>query len=157
MPRRISLNNFQWLRRPLLRLLEWRLRRKGVVFEGEIDLSLSAVLEPGQPGGITFGGWCSIGPMALIDARQPDGTVAPITIGNCSFIGANAVIAPGVSIGSRVIVAGGAVVTRSMPSDCIVAGNPARVVRRDVEIGFFGILAESSIKQPAAIGGGVPA
>ena len=57
-------------------------------------------------------------------------------------------IAPGVTIGSRVIVAGGAVVTRSMPSDCIVAGNPARVVRRDVKISFFGILDEESIHQP---------
>lgn len=157
MPKRISLNNFQWLRRPLLRLMEWRLRRKGVVFEGEIDLSLSAVLEPGLPGGISFGGWCSLGPMAHLDARQPDGTVAPITIGNCTFIGANAVIAPGVTIGSRVIVAGGAVVTRSMPGDCIVAGNPARVVRRDVKIGFFGILAEDSINQPQGASNGIAA
>jgi tetrahydrodipicolinate N-succinyltransferase len=142
--RKISLNNFQWLRRPLLRMLEQRLRDKGVVFEGEIDLSLSAVVEPGAPGGITFGGWCSMGPRAHIDARLPDGSVDPIVIGACSFIGSNSVVCPGVTIGPRVIVAAGAVVTRSVPSDCIVAGNPARVVRRDVKIGYYGILADES-------------
>jgi acetyltransferase-like isoleucine patch superfamily enzyme len=55
---------------------------------------------------------------------------APITIGDGCWIGARAMILPGVTIGKRVLVAAGAVVTRDVPDDSLVAGNPARVVRQ---------------------------
>ena len=51
-----------------------------------------------------------------------------ITIGNNCFIGARAIILPGVTLGDRVVVGAGSVVTKSFPSDVIVAGNPARQV-----------------------------
>jgi acetyltransferase-like isoleucine patch superfamily enzyme len=54
---------------------------------------------------------------------------APIHIGDGCWIGARAMILPGVTIGKRVLVAAGAVVTRDVPDDSLVAGNPARVVR----------------------------
>jgi len=54
---------------------------------------------------------------------------APIHIGDGCWIGARAIILPGVTLGKRVLVAAGAVVTRDVPDDCLVAGNPARVVR----------------------------
>lgn len=52
----------------------------------------------------------------------------PVTIGDDVFIGVNSIILPGVNIGSRVVVAAGSVVTRDIPSDVVVAGNPARVI-----------------------------
>ena len=54
---------------------------------------------------------------------------APIHIGNGTWIGARAIILPGVTIGSRCLVAAGAVVSKDVPDDTLVAGNPARVVR----------------------------
>jgi acetyltransferase-like isoleucine patch superfamily enzyme len=54
---------------------------------------------------------------------------APVRIGRGSWIGARAMILPGVTIGSRVMVAAGSVVTRDVPADSLVAGNPGRVVR----------------------------
>ncbi len=51
-----------------------------------------------------------------------------IVIGDNCFIGANAIIMPGVSIGSNSVVGAGAVVTRSVPADSVVAGVPARRV-----------------------------
>ena len=54
---------------------------------------------------------------------------APVRIGDGSWIGARAMVLPGVTIGRRVVVAAGAVVTRDVPDDTLVAGNPARVVR----------------------------
>jgi acetyltransferase-like isoleucine patch superfamily enzyme len=54
---------------------------------------------------------------------------APVHIGNGCWIGARAIILPGVSIGRRCLVAAGAVVSRDMPDDSLVAGNPAQVVR----------------------------
>ena len=46
------------------------------------------------------------------------------------FIGVNAVILPGVHIGKAAVVGAGAVVTHDVPPAAIVAGNPARVIRR---------------------------
>lgn len=51
-----------------------------------------------------------------------------VKIGGYSFIGANAMIMPGVTIGERCIVASGSVVTKSIPDGCMVAGNPAKFI-----------------------------
>ena len=53
----------------------------------------------------------------------------PVVIGDDVWIGANAVILPGVTIGRHVVVAAGAVVTRDVPSYCVVAGVPAKVIK----------------------------
>ena len=55
---------------------------------------------------------------------------APIEIGNNVFIGVNSIILPGVKIESNVIVAAGSVVTKSVPSNSIVAGVPAKIIGR---------------------------
>lgn len=51
-----------------------------------------------------------------------------INIGNNVYIGNNALIMPGVTIGDNVIVAAGSVVTKSVPNNSIVGGNPARIL-----------------------------
>ena len=53
----------------------------------------------------------------------------PVTIGDDVWIGANAVILPGVTIGRHVVVAAGAVVTKDVPSFSLVAGVPAKVIK----------------------------
>lgn len=63
------------------------------------------------------------------DPTPPD-TVRPVIIEDDVWIGADARILKGVRIGARSIVGSGAVVTRSVPPDVVVAGNPARVVRK---------------------------
>ena len=54
--------------------------------------------------------------------------VEKTVIGKNVFVGANAVILPGVTIGDGAIVGAGAVVTKDVPPSMVVAGNPARVV-----------------------------
>ena len=54
----------------------------------------------------------------------------PICVGDGSWIGARAVILPGVTIGAGCIIAAGAVVTRDCPPDTVLAGVPATVMRR---------------------------
>lgn len=54
---------------------------------------------------------------------------APIRIGAGSWVGARSIILPGVSIGARCVLAAGAVVSRDVPADTLVAGNPAVAVR----------------------------
>lgn len=58
----------------------------------------------------------------------PPETIAPVVIGDDVWIGTGAVILKGVRIGDRAIVGARSVVTKDVPADTIVAGNPARVV-----------------------------
>lgn len=55
---------------------------------------------------------------------------APVIIGANCWIGANATLLPGVSIGDFSIVAAGSIVTKSVPSGVLVAGNPAVIKKR---------------------------
>lgn len=64
------------------------------------------------------------------DVRSRHVAAERIAIGNGCWIGANAVILPGVTLGNNVIVGAGAVVTKSFPDNVVVAGNPARVLRQ---------------------------
>lgn len=57
------------------------------------------------------------------------GVSQPIIIEDDVFIGMNSVVLKGVTIGARSIIASGSVVTKSIPADCIAAGNPARVIK----------------------------
>jgi acetyltransferase-like isoleucine patch superfamily enzyme len=52
-----------------------------------------------------------------------------IVIRNGASIGANATILPGVEIGEKAMVGAGAVVTRSVPANATVIGNPARIMK----------------------------
>ena len=91
---------------------------------------------------ITIGDHVKIGACVLItdtDAHPMDyqvrrnsneGTqMAPIVIEDDVWIGAHAIILKGVTIGARSIIGAGSVVTKSIPADCVAAGNPCRVIR----------------------------
>lgn len=89
---------------------------------------------------VTIGSRTLIGPNVQIytathpvDFRQRASGLesgSPIAIGEDVWIGGSAVICPGVSIGDRTIIGAGSVVTKSIPSDVIAAGNPCRIIRR---------------------------
>ncbi len=54
----------------------------------------------------------------------------PVRIGRNCWIGAGALIMPGISIGDNVVIGAGSVVTRDIPSDVVAVGNPCRVMRQ---------------------------
>jgi acetyltransferase-like isoleucine patch superfamily enzyme len=60
--------------------------------------------------------------------------LADVYIGKNCFIAVGAVIMPGVKIGNEVIVGAAAVVTKNVPSNVIVAGNPARIIRENIKM-----------------------
>ena len=67
-----------------------------------------------------------IEPTLRLDGAQYN---IPVHIGNNVWIGANAVILPGVHIGDNTVIGAGSVVTKDIPADVVAYGNPCRVVR----------------------------
>jgi maltose O-acetyltransferase len=68
-------------------------------------------------------------------AGEPQGDYTinrPITIGSQVWIGAAAIILPGVTIGNNSMIGAGSVVTKSIPAGVVAAGNPCRVIRDNV-------------------------
>mgnify|MGYP001166207378 CR=1 FL=1 len=51
-----------------------------------------------------------------------------INIGDRVFVGMNAIIMPGVTIGNNVIVGAGSIVTKDVPSNSVIGGNPAKII-----------------------------
>jgi len=69
---------------------------------------------------------------------------APIKVGDLVFVGAGTTLLPGVVIGDNVIVGAGSVVTKSVPSGVVVAGNPARI------LGSFSDYAQRHLRESAS-------
>lgn len=79
------------------------------------------------------------------DDRLVYNTSKPVHIGKNVWIGANAVILPGVNVGDGSIIGAGSVVTKDIPDGVIAAGNPCRVIRNITEDDLVNI--EQEIQQ----------
>lgn len=70
-----------------------------------------------------------IDPIARIKNEKEKIGTAPIVIGNNCFIGCNSLILKGVVLGNNCVVGAGSVVTGIFGDNCVIAGNPAKVIR----------------------------
>lgn len=137
-----SLNQLRSLRNTLLRIREfWLQWRHGVVFGPGVSISLSARFVPARRGDIVIGAETLVAFKTLLFTHDlTTGESRPIRIGARCFIGGGSVILPGVTVGDECIVGGGSVVFEDVAPRSIVTGNPARVLRTDIEVGPFGRL-----------------
>lgn len=135
-----SLNKLRWLQRSLMKLrLVYCNKFWGMSLHPTTLMSMSAKLDRTYPKGmhvdshsyIAFGA-------SILSHDMTRGLYLDTFIGKRCFIGARSLIMPGVRIGDECIVAAGAVVTRDVPPRSIVAGNPAKVIRSDIEVGNYG-------------------
>ena len=102
-------------------------------------ISVGAFLDKTNPRGIYIGEESYVASSAMILSHDFCRSVFKDTIiGKRCFIGARAIIMPGVSIGNEVIVGAGSVVTKNVESNCIVAGNPAKVIKENIKTIKFG-------------------
>ena len=69
-------------------------------------------------------------PMSASERRTGFEFARPIEIGSDVWIGAGAIICPGVRIGSRSVIGAGSVVTRDISADVLASGNPCRIIRQ---------------------------
>ena len=87
---------------------------------------------------VTIGSGCNISwDVCIIDRdyHKLDGdreAMLPVEIGDRVWIGCRAIVLKGVRIGEGAVVAAGSIVTRDVPPNALVAGNPARVIREGV-------------------------
>jgi sugar O-acyltransferase (sialic acid O-acetyltransferase NeuD family) len=108
--------------------------RYASVGEGSSVLSM-AVVEPGVRinsecllnkksnigHGCIIASFCEIGPAVILTGE--------VEIGENSFLGTGAIVLPKIKIGQNVVVASGAVVTKNIPDNTLVAGNPAKIIK----------------------------
>lgn len=93
------------------------------------------IIDPGHCWLIEIGNRVTLAPRVHILAHDASTkrelgytALAPVKIGSDVFIGAGTIILPGVTIGDHVVIGAGSVVSRSIPSDSVAVGCPARVV-----------------------------
>ncbi len=103
------------------------------------DVSFGGYLHIWGMGGVKIGNRVMIGSHVAITSLTHDPAAAvmrhtsiakPVLIEDDAWLGTHAVILPGVRVGRGAVVAAGAVVTEDVPADTIVAGVPARIVKR---------------------------
>ncbi|WP_312021789.1 acyltransferase [Yoonia sp.] len=110
-----------------------------------VEMSLSAKFDKTHPAGIHVGAHTYIAFDVRVLAHDMTRNLRAHTrIGKNCFIGGRSLILPGVEIGDSCIVGAGSVVTKSVSAGCIVAGNPAKVIRQDVELLSYGRIPPTS-------------
>jgi len=117
--------------------VEEQARRAGVTM-GKNNMVSSRFWEFAEPFLIEVGSNCQItggvkflthGGAGAVRHLSPKFDVfGKIVIGDYVYIGCNSLICPGVQIGNHVLIAAGSVVTRSIPNDVVVGGNPAKII-----------------------------
>ena len=138
--KRRGLNKLRELRNLLVYLKRLYFRKIwGMDIHPTAQFSLSAKFDRTFPMGV------HVGPHSYVafDARilthdRTRGLYLHTRVGANCFVGGCSLILPGVEIGDNCVVGAGAVVTKSVPPRSIVAGNPARIIRSDIDVGEYG-------------------
>ncbi len=128
-----------------MELRVWRLRNLlGMDIGRDTKISLRADLDSTNPRGVHIGDGTLIAFHAVVFAHDLSRHFHTHTyIGRNCFIGAHAIIMPGVTVGDQSIVGAGSVVTKDVPAGSMVGGNPARILRSGIRTVKYGILLEA--------------
>lgn len=103
------------------------------------QFSLSAKFDKTFPIGVHVGAQSYVAfESRILTHDRTRGLYLHTRIGRNCFVGGRSLILPGVEIGDNCVIGAGSIVTKSVPPRCIVAGNPARVLRENIEVGAYG-------------------
>jgi acetyltransferase-like isoleucine patch superfamily enzyme len=113
-----------------------------------VEMSLSAKPDLTFPRGIHIGAYSYVAFNVRILAHdRTRGIISHTRIGQNCFIGGESIILPGVTIGDNCVVGAGSVVTKDVPPRSVVAGNPAQVIRSDIDVGAYGRFADADDRE----------
>ena len=111
----------------------------GAHLDKTVRLSSSTIIDKNNSKGIYIGEYSYLAGGVIVFAHDYCRSLYKEThIGKKCFIGANSMIMCGVIIGDEVVVGAGSIVTKDVPSNSIVAGNPARIIRTGVRTKNYG-------------------
>lgn len=110
-------------------------------------VSLQAVLDRTYPRGIHIGEGSAVSFGAVILTHDHiAGKHTHTYIGKFCQVGARSIVMPGLTVGDHSVIAAGAVVTKDVPPNSIVAGNPAKVIRTGIMTTNWGKLTDKGTK-----------
>jgi len=139
----VKKNNFyNKVRSIVLDLRTWYLKKfLGMNISCNARISFKAKLDKTNPKGIYIDDYSYVAFDAVILTHDYVRSIRLNTfIGKRCFIGARSVILPGLKIGDESIVAAGSIVTKDVPPNVIVAGNPAKIIKTNIETSLYGKL-----------------
>ncbi|MCU4338600.1 acyltransferase [Acinetobacter dispersus] len=120
----------------------WVFTGRNLILGDDVDLATGVLIT--TDGGVSIGDRTLVGygtkilssnhnipklPNRIFDSGH---TKAPVIIGKDAWLGANCIILPGVTIGDGAIVAAGSVVTKDVPTNVLVGGIPAKIIKERV-------------------------
>jgi len=138
------------LRNSLLYARTWYFRTVyGMNIAKDVRLSFKCRIDKTNPKGLSIGEKTIVAFDAIILSHDYASRrhAAKTVIGTHCFIGCGSIILPNVTIGNHSIVAAGSVVTKDVPANCIVAGNPAKVIKTDIDTIAYGMLTEEYLSK----------
>ena len=121
-------------------IIPWYYKLMGVTIHGTVFISHHASIDTTYRGSVTIHDGCYITRDAKLIAHdhsiyrlrrfEEDNGRGRIVLRENVFVGSGAIILRNVTVGENSIIAAGAVVTKDVPKNVIVGGNPARVIRQ---------------------------
>ncbi|MBU3194464.1 DapH/DapD/GlmU-related protein [Clostridium algidicarnis] len=129
----------------LKELLMWKIRgeiplskykERGLVFGENFSMEMGCTLDYSHCFLIEIGSDVTLAPKVSIVAHDAStkrslgyAKIGRVNIGNRVFIGLGSIILPGINIGDDVVIAAGSVVTKDVPNNSVVGGNPAKFLK----------------------------
>ena len=131
-----------WWYRQYTKIYPWYLQKRyGMTIGDDTIISRRSNLDRINPKGIHIGSHTLLAGTVILTYDAAYARKADVYVGDYCFL-AWSFILPGVHIGNHVVVGIGSVVMSDVPDNCMVAGNPARIIKEGIMTGRHGVIVK---------------